>query len=86
MPETADHLLHIIINGRVIRVSGPITVAAAIAIAGVPATRRSPSGDIRGALCGMGICYECRAHIDGVAHQRTCMVACRDGMRVDTDA
>lgn len=86
MSEKPDQLIHVIIDGRVIRVSGPITVAAALAIAGVPAPRRSPSGEIRGALCGMGICQECRARVDGIDHQRTCMIACRDGMRVDTDA
>ena len=79
-------LLHVVINGRVIRVDGPVTVAAALAIAGIPAARRSPSGEIRGALCGMGICQECRARVDGIDHQRTCMIACRDGMRVETDA
>ena len=49
------------------------------------ACRRSVTGEPRAALCGMGICFECRATIDGVAHRRTCQLICRDGMVVETD-
>jgi sarcosine oxidase subunit alpha len=35
-------------------------------------------------MCGMGICFECRAIVDGIAHQRTCQLICREGMRVET--
>jgi sarcosine oxidase subunit alpha len=37
-------------------------------------------------LCGMGICYECRVMVDGVAHQRACMIVVEPGMCVDTEA
>jgi sarcosine oxidase subunit alpha len=40
----------------------------------------------RGALCGMGICGECRVTIDGQPHQRSCLVLCREGLEVTTDA
>jgi sarcosine oxidase subunit alpha len=45
---------------------------------------RSVSGEPRAPLCGMGICMECRATVDGVAHVRTCQVTVKDGMRVMT--
>jgi len=61
------------------------TVAAAILNTGNGAMRRSVSGGWRGPLCGMGICYECRVTIDGVAQARSCQVLCREGMEVRTD-
>lgn len=48
--------------------------------------RRSVRGELRGPLCGMGICFECRATVNGHPHVRTCMTTCRDGMVVLTDA
>jgi sarcosine oxidase subunit alpha len=30
----------------------------------------------------MGICYECRVTIDGVAHQRACMTLVVEGMAI----
>lgn len=59
---------------------------AAVAIVQAQATRLSATGQPRAPLCGMGICYECRAEIDGVAFERTCTVPCREGMRIETDA
>lgn len=41
--------------------------------AGTP-SRRSVSGEPRGPLCGMGICFECRATVSGVPHRRTCQI------------
>ena len=70
-------------NGASMTVPAGTTVAAAIAIAGVP-TRASVTGQPRGPLCGMGICFECRAAIDGVPHQRSCQVLCSEGMDVRT--
>jgi D-hydroxyproline dehydrogenase subunit gamma len=59
------------------------TVAAAILLAG-SASRMSVRGEPRQPLCGMGICYECRAQVDGLPHQRTCQIVCRPGMEVVT--
>jgi D-hydroxyproline dehydrogenase subunit gamma len=61
-------------------------VSTAVAMAGVGGYRRSVSGEVRGPLCGMGICFECRVTIDGRAHCRSCQVVCRAGMEVRTDA
>lgn len=80
MPEEA-FVLHI--NGKLTSVSAGTTVAAAILQAG--ARRRSVRGEARQPLCGMGICYECRAEIDGRSHQKTCQILCRPNMRVKTD-
>jgi sarcosine oxidase subunit alpha len=34
----------------------------------------------------MGVCFECRATIDGVPHRRACLVTCAPGMEICTDA
>jgi sarcosine oxidase subunit alpha len=59
-------------------------VSAALLKAGV-ACRRSVTGEPRTALCGMGICFECRATVNGAAHRRTCQLICREGMVVESD-
>ncbi|PYV64306.1 MAG: hypothetical protein DMG95_04730, partial [Acidobacteria bacterium] len=59
------------------------TVAAAVILAGAHC-RTSVSGEPRGPLCGMGICFECRVKIDGHRHQRSCQILCSEGMQVST--
>jgi len=72
------------INGQPAEVAAEISVAAAIARLRLP-FRRSVTGQWRAPLCGMGVCFECRVSIDGVAQQRACMVPVREGMQVLTD-
>ncbi len=72
------------VNDVEISVSTGTTVAAAIGIAG-QACRVSVTGEARGPLCGMGICFECRANIDGKPHSRSCQILCTPGMVVRTD-
>lgn len=74
----------ITVNGRAMTVEQGTTVAAAILTHGAPSFRESPSGEVRAPLCGMGICFECRVTIDGVAHRRSCMTIARAGMSVVT--
>ena len=71
------------VDGSAVQVSPGATVAAAVLIAGA-CTRASVSGQARGPLCGMGICFECRVTIDGVPHQRSCQILCVPGMQVTT--
>jgi aerobic-type carbon monoxide dehydrogenase small subunit (CoxS/CutS family) len=73
------------VNGVAVVVPAGAMVSTAVAMAGVSAYRRSVSGEPRGPLCGMGICFECRVTIDGRAHCRSCQVVCRPGMEVRTD-
>ena len=75
----------IMVDGRAVAVPEGTTVAAAILLAGLSTFRRSVRGEARGPLCGMGICFECRATVNGHPHRRTCQTACRDGMDVVTD-
>jgi predicted molibdopterin-dependent oxidoreductase YjgC len=78
--------VHIAINGTSLNVSADSTVAAALVASGFPSFRKSVTGEPRGPLCGMGICFECRVTVDGEPHIRACQTLCRDGMDVRTDA
>jgi D-hydroxyproline dehydrogenase subunit gamma len=72
------------INDKPVSVSAGTSVAVAIVMAG-QACRISVDGERRGPLCGMGICFECRATINGVPHCRSCQITCEQGMEVRTD-
>lgn len=72
------------VDGARVEVEAGASLAAALANLGVRALRRSVRGEARGALCGMGVCGECRVTLDGRAHVRACAVACRAGQRVET--
>ena len=80
MPEQ----ITVAVNG--IRIAVPVGTTAAVAmmIAGAPC-RTSVSGEPRGPLCGMGICFECRAEIDGLKHCRSCQILCVSGMEIRSD-
>lgn len=73
------------VDGVEVSAEAGVSLAAAMINAGIPFLRRSISGEKRSALCGMGICYECRVGIDGELHSRSCMVAVAEGMVVSTD-
>ena len=73
------------VNGVVVMMPVGSMVSAAIMKTGAVGFRRSVTGEPRGPLCGMGICFECRVTIDGEAHCRSCQTVCRDGMDVRTD-
>lgn len=74
------------VDGQHVEVPEGTSVAAAVARAGAGRFRRSVTGSPRGPLCGMGICFECRVSVDGGPGVRSCMVRCREGMTVRTDA
>ncbi len=73
-----------VVDGEPHRATAGSSVAAALLNAGIWHVRAAVDGAPRAPLCGMGICYECRVTIDGVAHQRACLVPVADGMIVRT--
>ncbi len=77
-------IVNMTIDGREVQVQPGTTVAAAILLR-KSAFRRSVHGELRGPVCGMGICFECRATVNGKAQQRTCQLLCESGMVVNTD-
>jgi len=80
MPER----ITITVDGREVRAESGTTVAAAMLNAGIRGFRESVRGEMRGPLCGMGVCMECRVTIDGEAHCRSCQTLCEHGMEVKT--
>ena len=77
--------VRLLVNGVAVTMPVGSMVSAAVMETGVVAFRQSVTGEPRGPLCGMGICFECRVTIDGEAHCRSCQTVCRDGMDVRTD-
>lgn len=76
--------IRLTVNGQPVTVPEGAMVSTAVALAGA-AYRRSVSGEPRGPLCGMGICFECRVAIDGRQHVRSCQTPAAEGMEVRTD-
>jgi D-hydroxyproline dehydrogenase subunit gamma len=72
------------VNGKPVTVPSGTTVAVAVAMAG-SRCRRSVTGEVRSALCGMGICFECRVKLDGKPHRSSCQILCQSGMEVTVD-
>ncbi|HEV8367650.1 MAG TPA: (2Fe-2S)-binding protein [Pyrinomonadaceae bacterium] len=81
MPDTVV----VVVNGVLITMPVGSMVSAAILKAGVTGFRRSVTGQPRGPLCGMGICFECRVTIDLETHCRSCQTVCQNGMDIRTD-
>jgi sarcosine oxidase subunit alpha len=72
------------VNGKRVRAPAGSVLAVALTRAGEVGFRRSISGQPRGPLCGMGVCFECCVTIDGRPHQRSCLALCKEGMEVQT--
>jgi hypothetical protein len=79
MPE----IVTLSINGVAVQMEAGSTVSVALLKANIPC-RTSITGEPRTALCGMGICFECRATVNGIPHRRTCQLLCSDSMVVET--
>ena len=78
--------MKVTVNGKPVTVPEGALVSTAVALAGLGSFRRSVTGEPRGPLCGMGICFECRVTVNGRAHVRSCQVPCEPDMEVRTDA
>ena len=85
MTDALAELVTLIIDGHDVSVAPGTTVASAIMMVGARRFRRSVTGEPRGPLCGMGICYECRVTVNGHPHTKSCQLLCRDGMDVKSD-
>lgn len=75
--------LTIKVNGNAVSAHAGESVAAALSAAGFRAFRKTEaSGSPRGLYCGMGMCYDCLATVDGVPNTRACLTEVRDGLEV----
>ena len=73
------------VDGRPVTARAGDTVAAALLASGLSHCRTTPvSGAPRAPYCLMGVCFDCLVTIDGVGSRQACLVAVREGMRVET--
>ena len=72
------------VNGQPLRVPAGSSVLSALQNAGAMTLRRSLGGEARGALCGMGVCFECRVTVNGV-RVRSCQTPVQAGQRIETE-
>jgi 2Fe-2S iron-sulfur cluster binding domain len=69
-------------EGKLIKASEGQSVAAALLEAGERCLRIDEAGNAKGAVCGIGVCWECRCSIDGTPDTRACVTEARPGMIV----
>ncbi|BDG07141.1 2Fe-2S iron-sulfur cluster-binding protein [Anaeromyxobacter paludicola] len=75
----------ILVDGVEVPARAGESVAVALVAAGRPLVSRSYKYHRpRGPFCLAGSCGSCLARVDGQPSLRTCRVACRDGLRVET--
>lgn len=80
---TEPELIEITVNGEPMRVSPHLSLAAALLGCGVHTFRHTPvSGQPRGPMCMMGVCFECLVEVDDVPNRQACMLEVTPGMRV----
>jgi predicted molibdopterin-dependent oxidoreductase YjgC len=72
------------VDGRWIEARAGQSIGAALLSGGHFALRRSPAGTPRGLYCGIGVCFECRVHVEGRGEVLSCVTPVEAGMRVTT--
>jgi hypothetical protein len=75
-------MFEISFDGKPISARQGQSVAAALIAAGERCLRIDEAGNPKGAVCAIGVCWECRCVIDGVPDTRACMTPARSGMVV----
>ncbi len=74
------------VNGKEVAAFQGETLLAALLAAGYKCLKRSPlKKDPRGALCGMGVCFECMVTVNGTPNIRSCMTEVENNMKVEID-
>ncbi|HJL56008.1 MAG: (2Fe-2S)-binding protein [Arenicellales bacterium] len=77
----------IIVNGQEIQAHAGESIAAALLAAGQrQISQNNKSSAARGYFCGMGMCFECVATVDGIPNVRTCITEVAPGCIVDTSS
>lgn len=85
LPDSGGREIAVLIDGEPVPARDGDTVAAALFAAGRLACRTTPVGGTpRGPYCMMGVCFDCLVVIDGRPNQQGCLVAVREGMRIET--
>lgn len=80
-----DEMITLTINEKPVTVKKGTILAAAVAEAGFSRFRSSATGQARGPLCGMGVCFECTVTVNGQPRCRSCQMLCEPGMKVEVE-
>jgi predicted molibdopterin-dependent oxidoreductase YjgC len=78
--------MRIWVDGESLDVPAGQAIGAALLVHGLRVLRRSPGGAPRGLYCGIGVCQECRVHVEGQGVVRACVTPAQEGMRITTGA
>ncbi|MDR1798380.1 MAG: (2Fe-2S)-binding protein [Bifidobacteriaceae bacterium] len=83
-PTAGGRTITILVDGDPLEVPAGLSLAAALRSSGITWWNSNPvTGEPRGAFCGMGVCWECRATVDGQPWVRACLAAATPGLRLD---
>lgn len=77
-------MIELTVDGEPIEAPAGQSIGATLLGAGRLALRDSPSGSPRGLYCGIGVCFECRVHVEGRGEVLACLTPVQEGMRVTT--
>jgi len=80
----AAQAIKVCLDGEWLPAKANMTVAAWMLTQAKLSTRISCSGTPRFAICGMGVCQECRISVNGRPQQLACQTWCEAGMVIDT--
>lgn len=88
MTPSPEDTVQITVDGIALHVPARRTVAAAMMLEGEQSGWRTTrvAAETRGVFCGIGVCFDCLATVDGRRGLRTCLVDVADGMDVRTGA
>src|SRR5262249_43388494 len=85
LPDAAVAVVAITVDGHPVSARAGDSVAAALRAGGLGTFGTGGVwGAARGPYCMRGVCLGCRVGIDGVGSRQACLVAVREGMRVET--
>ncbi|MCP4157921.1 MAG: (2Fe-2S)-binding protein [bacterium] len=76
----------LLVNGKEVTAYKGETLLAALMASGYKSLKKSPvNGEPRGALCGMGVCFECIVTVNGIPNTRSCMTEVENNMEITID-
>jgi hypothetical protein len=78
------HTLHINVDGARIAGLRGQSIAGVLLAQGTTAWRTTVAGRPRGVFCGIGVCFDCVATVNGETDVRLCLRRAQDGDVIET--
>lgn len=84
VPGGGGRTVAITVDGQAVEAREGESVLAALWAAEIRVLHRTATtGEPRGLLCGIGLCFDCLVTVDGERSTRACMTPVADGMAVE---